>query len=297
VIDRARRGDEAFAAVIRLPAEPRSGFSSYCSRKRHLTRTFRDEVLGAALRELEAPEHRPEFYPELNRLLAREQAARRRERRRGPRVRWAPRVALVTALVTETFRGEFRRQIRIEEPALDPPFDRDSSTLEFPPDARPNELEHGFRRVELGEVVAAVGYNPLVPAWLPEGYRPAGVAVHPGTGSPTGVEGSNPPSTDAVSAFYRRGLDQVLVTTRCRDVPGLPDSWSDPLATGEGYRDRAERVSLGRGALSGVEARLLLVPRNVPHLWALTDELVVTVSGDLSRAELVRVAESLEPPS
>ena len=121
VIDRARRGDqEAFAAVIRLPAEPRSGFTSYCSRKRHLTRTFRDEVLGAALRELEAPEHRPEFYPELNRLLAREQAARRRERRRGPRVRWAPRVALGAALVTETFRGEFRRQIRIEEPALDP---------------------------------------------------------------------------------------------------------------------------------------------------------------------------------
>jgi hypothetical protein len=31
----------------------------------------------------------------------------------------------------------------------------------------------------------------------------------------------------------------------------------------------------------------------IPHLWAQTDELVVTVGGDLSRAELVRVAESL----
>jgi hypothetical protein len=163
-----------------------------------LTRTFRDDVLGAALRQLEAPEHRPEFYPELYRLQAREQV------------------------------------------------DRDSFTL------------------ELGEVVAAVGYNPLVPAWLPEGYRPAGVAVHPGTGSPTGVEGSNPPSTGVVS-----------------------------LSSG----NRAERVSIGRGALSGVEAGLLLVPRTVPLLRALTDELVVTVSGELSSRELVRVAESLEPRS
>jgi hypothetical protein len=148
-----------------------------------------------------------------------------------------------------------------------------------------------------GQSVAAVGYNRLVPAWLPEGYRPAGVAVHSGTGSPTGVEGSNPSSTGVVSFSYRRGLEQLLVTTRRHDGPGRPDTWSDPLATGEGYCDGAERVSLGRGALSGVEARLLLVPRNMPHLWALTDELLVTVSGDLCRRELVRVTESLEPLS
>ncbi|MGH3039586.1 MAG: hypothetical protein ACRDLZ_09330 [Gaiellaceae bacterium] len=196
--------------------------------------------------------------------------------------------------VTETFRDEFRRHIRIEKLAVDPPVDRDSFTLEFPPEAKPNDLEHGFQRVELDQVGQIVGYDPLVPAWLPEGFRPAEVAVHPGMGSPTGVEASNPPSTDVVSLSYRRGLDQVLVTTRSRDVAGWPDSWTDPLATGEGYRDRPERLALGRGALSGVEAKLLLVPRNVPHLWALGDELVVTVSGDLSRAELVRVAESLE---
>ena len=56
-------------------------------------------------------------------------------------------------------------------------------------------------------------------------------------------------------------------------------------------------VELGRGVLSGVEANVLVVPRNIPHLWAQTDDLVVTVGGDLSREELVRVAESLEPRS
>ena len=108
------------------------------------------------------------------------------------------------------------------------------------------------------------------------------------------MEAGNPPSTDVVSLSFRRGLDQMLVTTRRRDVAGRPDAWTDPLATGERFRDRPEPVVLGRGTLSGVEAKLLLMPRNVPHLWARGDELVVTVSGDLGRAELVRVAESLE---
>ena len=47
------------------------------------------------------------------------------------------------------------------------------------------------------------------------------------------------------------------------------------------------------GALRGHEAELVLVPRGIPHLWALADDLVVTVGGDASRAELVREAESL----
>lgn len=37
----------------------------------------------------------------------------------------------------------------------------------------------------------------------------------------------------------------------------------------------------------------LLVPRDIPHAWTLTDELVVTVGGKLSRAELIGVSESL----
>ena len=50
---------------------------------------------------------------------------------------------------------------------------------------------------------------------------------------------------------------------------------------------------LHTGALAGVEAKLLVVPRNTPHIWALSDKLVVTIAGDLSAAELVAVAESL----
>jgi hypothetical protein len=76
-------------------------------------------------------------------------------------------------------------------------------------------------------------------------------------------------------------------------VPGFQDIWDDPLGTGEGFRDDPERIRVAAGALEGVQAELLIVPRNTPHIWAKTDKLVVTIAGDLSRAELIAVAESL----
>jgi ferric-dicitrate binding protein FerR (iron transport regulator) len=65
--------------------------------------TLRDERLGAALRALETPEHRPGFYAELHRLLAEEHAARtaearRQQRARRARTRWGARVAVVAAV-------------------------------------------------------------------------------------------------------------------------------------------------------------------------------------------------------
>jgi hypothetical protein len=135
-----------------------------------------------------------------------------------------------------------------------------------------------------------VSYRPLVPAWTPDGYKLAEVAVAREAG-PTGKEAGNPPSRMVVSLSYRRGIDQFLVTTRLASGPA--ERWSDPLATGEGFVDESESVAVRDGALAGETAELVVVPRGIPHLWALTDRLVVTVGGDLSRAELVRVAESL----
>ncbi len=54
--------------------------------------TSRDERLGAALRELDVPEHRPEFHRELRRRLAAEDAVRR------PRARWGLRAGAVAAV-------------------------------------------------------------------------------------------------------------------------------------------------------------------------------------------------------
>ncbi len=101
----------------------------------------------------------------------------------------------------------------------------------------------------------------------------------------------NPVAGGVVSLAYRRGFDRIIVTTRL--VGADPSLWSDPLASGEGFIDHPETVVLTGGALNGLEAELLIDPRAVPHVWAMTDSLVVTVSGDLTRAELLAVAESL----
>ena len=126
---------------------------------------------------------------------------------------------------------------------------------------------------------------------MPEDYRLAEVAVAR-RGGPTGVEGADPPAGGAVSLAYRRGFDPVLVTTR-RAGPD-PAAWSDPLASGEGLPDRPRPVTVAGGALDGARAELVTGPRATPHLWAIDEGLVVTVSGDLDAEELVAVAGSLE---
>jgi hypothetical protein len=87
-----------------------------------------------------------------------------------------------------------------------------------------------------------------------------------------------------VTHTNRPGIDEFHLTTRLR----RSRSWDDPLASPEGFVDHPEHVTAG-----SLQAELVLSPRATPHLWALTDDLVVTVGGDLSRAELLRVAGSL----
>jgi outer membrane lipoprotein-sorting protein len=201
--------------------------------------------------------------------------------------------------VLETNDGAFWREIRIEDLVVNADLPPDTFRLEFPPGAEVLQSDDGFRRVELDEVAGIVGYAPLVPAWIPDGYELAEVAVAREAAA-TGSEAANPSSRMVVSLSYRRGLDQFLVTTRLARVraegePELPLTklWGDPLASGEGILDRSERLTIRQGALEGEEAELVLSPRGIPHLWTLTDALVVTVGGDLSRAELVQVTESL----
>jgi hypothetical protein len=194
--------------------------------------------------------------------------------------------------IVETKNGRFLRELRIEDVAVDKKLPPGTFTLRFPQGADVMRSDDGFRRVPLEAVVGVVGYSPLVPRWVPDGYRLAEVAVAPVAG-PTGKEAGNPPSRMVVSLSYRRGLDQFLVTTRLRGT----GTWDDPLATGEGFVDRPTTLRIDDGALRGVQAELLIVPRGIPHAWALTSDLVVTVSGDLTRAELVRITNSLHERS
>jgi hypothetical protein len=192
--------------------------------------------------------------------------------------------------VVELKNGEPLRELRVEELAVDAELGPAAFRHDFPAGAEVMRSDDGFRRVPLVDVGSLVGYVPLVPASVPDGYELAEVAVAEQAG-PTGREAGNPPSRMVVSLSYRRGFDQLVVTTRL----ARGASWTDPVATGEGYVDDPEAVAIGRGALVGARAELLIAPRGIPHLWTQHDGLVVTVAGALGREELVRVAESLEP--
>jgi hypothetical protein len=191
--------------------------------------------------------------------------------------------------VDETKQGKLLRALRIVDLAVDRTLRAGTFRLAFPARAEVMRSDDGFRRVPLDAAAAAVGYRPLLPTALPAGYRLAQVAVAD-EGSPTGKEGGNPPSRSVVSLSYRRGLDQVVVTTRLRDG----GTWSDPLASPEGFVDEEQPLAVASGALARADAHLLVSPHAVPHVWALTGKLVVTIGGDLSRAELARAAGSLE---
>jgi hypothetical protein len=210
---------------------------------------------------------------------------------------WVDQETGIPVKVVERKNGRTLDELRIDELTVNAGLEPGALAVRFPPGVEVTRSNDRFQRTSLARVQSIVGYAPLLPGWVPEGFELAEVAALPGTGVPTGAEAGNPPSTDVISLSFRRGFDQLIITTRLRNVPDYPQEWADPLATGEGIVDQPEQVELGRGVLSGVEANVLVVPRNTPHLWALTDDLVVTVSGDLSREELIRVAESLEPRS
>ncbi len=179
---------------------------------------------------------------------------------------------------------------------IDPELAANAFVFDFPAGVQAERADYGFTSVDVASLVdearAVVGYVPVLPSDVPDGFVLTEVRVAE-MGQPSGKEGMNPATAGVVSAIYRRGFDRLIISTRTAgDAPSL---WADPLASGEGFIDNPETITLGAGVFAGSEAELVINIRTLPHLWAINDSLVVTVSGDLTRAELLDVAESLAP--
>lgn len=196
--------------------------------------------------------------------------------------------------VLETRNGVLVSDLSLEDLDFDPALSTESFTLSLPSDLSPSSADFGFRRVALHEAGGVVGYAPLTPTWLPEGFELFEIAVAENSQA-TGKEGGNPPSRGVVSTVYRRGFERVSISTRLTGAQ--VQLWSDPLASPEGVIDQPRTVVLESGAFAGASAEVVTEARTVPHLWAFNDDLVLTVSGDLALDDLVRVAESLRPVS
>jgi hypothetical protein len=154
-------------------------------------------------------------------------------------------------------------------------------------DQQQTTSDMGFRRVRPAAVEGAAGYEPLLPTWVPDGYRLAEVAVA-SSSRPTGSEQrQNPESRKVVSLRYDRGLDQLVVTTR--RTGSDPSRWADPVTGSSLQVRRPDGVSL-----AGHQGRLVIDPNSVPHVWAVAGPLVVTIAGNVTGAELRRIAASMQ---
>ncbi|HYH50172.1 MAG TPA: hypothetical protein VEG38_11560, partial [Acidimicrobiia bacterium] len=70
--------------------------------------------------------------------------------------------------------------------------------------------------------------------------------------------------------------------------------WDDPFR-GEGVVPESSSVRFELPERPPLEGSVVVAAPSIPHLWGITGDVVVTISGDLSKAELERVAASLRP--
>jgi hypothetical protein len=167
-----------------------------------------------------------------------------------------------------------------------------------------------FRRVTFADAGGVWPTTPLAPSRVPAGFAPFAAAVAPDARwwIWTFTQGYRPsywpPSKDITQLCYRTGLLRFLVTTRAQPSGGpLPSDLfvADPFVTETAGDDIAAiganvgTVTLTGGVWRGVTAYLVVPPLAPPHLWAWHDGVLVTVGGDLTRDELLAVANSLQP--
>lgn len=181
--------------------------------------------------------------------------------------------------------------LRITRLQVNRPLPRRTFTIAFPAGAAVTQEDFGFRRVPLERAAQLAGYRPLVPLPLPGGLRLSQVSFAQRAAATAG--GTNPPSRKVVSLAYRRGFEHAIITTRLAGA--APGRWRDPFQTPGGPTAAIQRVTLTGGALNGDHAYVVVEPGSAPHLWAVGHGLVVTIAGDLSAAELIHTAESLQP--
>jgi hypothetical protein len=201
-------------------------------------------------------------------------------------------------------RGVLLAETRLENLHVDVDLPGEAFTFAFPRGAylhRPTFMvreDMGFQRVapdRLRRVAKRLGYVPLVPTALPDGYGLIKVAT--AADSDAGVWGGRAEARSVVQLRYGRGFDALTVSTR-RIVRGASDFDKDPLRNSRAMPRTGEPptlVRLTKGDFSGATARIVATANTVPRLWARKGRLVLIIVGTASKDELTRMAESMRP--
>ncbi len=204
----------------------------------------------------------------------------------------------VLLLQVMSAKGKETRRFEATSFEARPTEDRGRYHPDGPPTAKVTREDHGYQAMTLDELATAAGYDVIVPDQVPAGFELDEVLFDAKKQLYTGAEALNPASAKVTSLRWK-GPNGASFTITLRPENGDPKAkqegqeWSDPFGS-EGTVLPATKVSLpleGRPALAG---ELIVAAPEVPHLWGISGDLVVTVDGDLDAARLKSVAGSLK---
>lgn len=196
--------------------------------------------------------------------------------------------------LVERSQGRTMGSLAISNLRVDAPLEPDTFRPAYPGVRREQGQgagDFGFRRAAAADVQKTLGYEAIEAGWLPDGFIASDtvVARRP---TPSGEEGTLP-ARDVAQHVYRRGLDEIVVTTR-RVSPTSGAAPSPYPTGGGGDGGSATSFTPERGLLADGPVQVSAAdPQTGVHAWGSYEGLVVTVAGSVSRAELERVIEGL----
>ncbi|HEY5386786.1 MAG TPA: hypothetical protein VIL79_02685, partial [Thermoleophilia bacterium] len=201
-------------------------------------------------------------------------------------------------------------EIRVDRVEFRPTLSAGWNNVRFPPGAPVTVLDPGTRFGTVAEVAKRSWPTlPLVPAHVPAGYHlvaastsgmdfaPPYAQPHPGQRTTWRVGSTvyRRPYWTAPNArvqlVYRKGFSQFAIDVS----PHMVAPNVDPLGQND-LRPGAQDVKLSGGALKGQPSRNWVAPYNGlgPLLLTFSDRSQVTIWGDLTRQELLDIANSLQ---
>jgi hypothetical protein len=218
----------------------------------------------------------------------------------------------VPVRLTLSREGKVVAEQSVEDLAVNEPIDAERFAPDAPAGAEQRAYEAGYRQLEPAAIAADLPFAVYYPDAVPDGFalRSAALARGEWRDAEAGMQWEAL-ATPAALFAWRRGFDELSVSTRPyarsvvyegEDAPArvVEDPFESTYA-GLLTRAKAEDVTLGSGALTGLEAHVVAGAWAYPHLWVVVpasvagEKLIVTVAGDATSAELVAVAESLAP--
>jgi len=179
--------------------------------------------------------------------------------------------------------------------------------------------DQGFRDLPRGDDAAvreATFSMAAFPRWVPPGFTlSSGTAKDEDTWTeyrPAPGEPKEMVQMIIVSLAFRRGFDQAFVSVRVdprlysSTIVGAGEDkvridTSDPFVKNIApemaalWAAHTADVSLEKGAFAGATAHVVLEPDHWPHLWVRKGPYIACVAGDLTKDEMLGIAESLGP--